>query len=372
VIGISFGIYKSGYMKIGFDGFPFNRKPIGIGKYVLELMLRLIDAYPHAEFVVISNQAVILPQELIGRVKVAKVPPVFKRLPTIVWLKLFSRHTIKKEKLDYYFSTGGFLPTGKFRYKTVSVIHDFVYLIQPKSMGYLSCLSQRLFLKKDIRQADFIVCNSQGTAEKISFYTGIAADSIINPPIHSRFDHHPTDIDKMVLDKHALSFPYLLTVGTLEPRKNLPTTIQVYVDLKRKGNLEGMKLVIVGDKGWRDAQILELCNRHKDDIVRLGYVDDEDLPALYRQAAAFLYPSFYEGFGIPVREALLCECPVITSDLTELREASYNKAVYIDPTNKSDYEQAILKVLAEPKRVDDLLPAHTESDLGPFLSFFKQ
>jgi len=358
-------------MKIGIEGSSFQNNPGGIGKYVLSLFQLLLTTYPDVDFIIYSNKEVHLTDEISQRVKVVQDKSIFRHLNPTVWLKTIAGLIIAKDDLDYYLSGAGLLPKLKKKTQTVSVIHDLNYKIVPQTMGILHCLSHQLFLKKDIKKADFIICNSKGTSEKIFQYTGKKVNTIINPPTGSRFKALPSLLVEEVLQKYNINYPYFLTVGTIEPRKNLQMTIDVFIKLLTEYKNGQYKLIIVGSNGWKNKKIIDLCKKYKENIICIGYIQDSDLPALYNGAAAFLFPSLYEGFGMPAREALYCGKQIITSDIVELRESCLNQAIFIDPHNSIEYEHALLSVIKNSEKGPNIVERKKESDTTAFIDFFR-
>lgn len=360
-------------MRIGIEGFAFQKYPGGIGKYILSLVCLLIEKYPKAEFFIYSNKPVLLPNNISEKVRIIQDKTIFSRLNPTIWLKTIAGFIIAKDHLDFYLSGAGIFPRLGRRTRKVMVVHDLNYKIVPKTMGRLQYLSHYFFLKRDVLKADYLVVNSKGTSEKVMKYMGKHADTIINPPTESDRFKKMSKIDtQSVLQKYEIKFPYFLTVGTLEPRKNLLMTIDVFIRLiSEEDNTKGIKLVIVGSKGWRNKKIIELCDRYKDDIIRLGYVNEDDLPAIYNGSLAFLFPSIYEGFGMPAREALYCGCQVITSDLVELRESCRNQAIFIDPKNPDKYKEALKLTLNNSEDYSFDKIERIESDITSFIDFFQ-
>jgi len=359
--------------RIGIEGLAFDKVPSGVGKYFLNLVSALVEAADSdTVFFVYSNKDVYLPQAIRDRVTIVQDQSSFSKLNRIVWLKLRAGSIIKKDKIDYYLSALGFFPFLPAAVKKVGVVHDLNYRIVPHTMGKLHFLSHYFFLKRDVRKADFIVTNTAGTAAKIERYFNRKADTIINPPVRPVFNKLPqAEVDK-VLQQYKIKDPYLLAVGTIEPRKNLLTTIRVFLNLLEQQQNDGHKLILVGSIGWNQhKEIMKLCTTHEKDIKILGYVKEEDLPALYNGATAFLFPSLYEGFGIPVREALQCATPVITSDTAELRESGLNSAIYINPADMKAYKQAIRSILKQPYQVKDFSSESIKHNkMESFLHFF--
>jgi glycosyltransferase involved in cell wall biosynthesis len=139
---------------------------------------------------------------------------------------------------------------------------------------------------------------------------------------------------------------FILFVGSIEPRKNLISLLKAYLLLPEYIKRD-FKLLLVGLKGWKNVEILELLNKLKGNAEYLGFVDNEELAGLYRKASCFVYPSLYEGFGLPPLEAMACGCPVVTSDVASLPEVCGDAAYYINPYNVESIAEGIHKVLTD-------------------------
>jgi glycosyltransferase involved in cell wall biosynthesis len=165
--------------------------------------------------------------------------------------------------------------------------------------------------------------------------------------VHPRFTPSQSPVARL-RDKYALpSSPYILAVGTIQPRKNYSRLVAALGDL-REGGLD-VALVIAGGKGWLDTPIYESVRAAGLEayVKFLGYVNDADLPALYSHAAAFAMPSLYEGFGLPILEAMACGTPVVTSRVSSLPEAAGEAALLVDPTDTGALADALRRVLSD-------------------------
>ena len=222
----------------------------------------------------------------------------------------------------------------KSKTKLILTVHDLIPLIFPQYHNLRRNIYFRLFLKPALTRADKIIAVSNNTkADLIKyFHLSEAKIKVIHLGVDNKFK--PT-INKEILIKYNLPTDYLLFVGTLEPRKNLERLIQAYNSLHIT-----QKLVIVGKKGWDYKKLL----KHKN-IQFTDYVEEKDLPAIYSQAKLFIYPSLYEGFGLPVLEAMACGCPTITSNLSSLPEVAGDAALLINPYSVQDIARAINKLL---------------------------
>jgi glycosyltransferase involved in cell wall biosynthesis len=165
------------------------------------------------------------------------------------------------------------------------------------------------------------------------------------------------------LRKYRLKKPYLLAVGTREPRKNFALLVEVFLQMRTEGLLGACILVLAGSRGWKDRRLSECLRRGESNgVIVLDYVDQDDLPPLYAGADALICPSLYEGFGMPVLEARACGTQVVASDIPELREAGGYGTVYINP-NGVGIRHGILAVIhrgGAPKTCIDRLPTWEE------------
>jgi alpha-1,3-rhamnosyl/mannosyltransferase len=212
-----------------------------------------------------------------------------------------------------------------------TTVHDLVPLRFPEWVTRRTMSMHRAKYRNAAETCDLLFCNSEYTARDVVERLGVERDRVRvgRPGVDDRFvpDGERADIGR----------PYLLTVATMEPRKNLQTLVEAY--LLRGGECA---LAIVGAEGWGEQPMLEHPG-----IVRLGYVPDEELPALYRGADAFVFPSRFEGFGIPVIEAMASGAPCVVSSHPSLDEACGDAAVRVDPESAEAIAAGIEEALAD-------------------------
>jgi len=325
---------------IGFDGLYFDKQPSGVGKFLISILRELTNSVD-GQFIVFSNKDVFLPEDVSKKVKIVIDKRYLKSVKKIVWLKLFSGFLIRKTKIDFYFSGTGFLPILNPHIKKIVLVHDLNYILVPETMGKLSLISHKLFFRSDVNKADYVISNSQGTANKVLKIFGRISNIIVQPQIDALYRIIEENQKQQDLLKLGIDYNYLLTVGNIEPRKNLLLTIRCFLELIKDERYSKYKLLMVGGKGWNNIEINELCEQNPKDIVKLGYVSDNDLLTIYNGASVFLFPSIYEGFGMPIREAINCGVRVITSDIEELKESSSGNAVFINPHSSVEYLSAM-------------------------------
>jgi len=210
----------------------------------------------------------------------------------------------------------------------VTFIHDLTPILFPELHRWQSQFLQNIFLRGILRRTDLIIANSDNTARDIIANYPESASKVhrIYPGRNENF-HFSKDAG--VLVKHGLSKPYFLFVGTIEPRKNLLVLLEAFRLFKERKSAD-VQLVIVGGVGWKSKEFFAALEHHpfKADIVRPGFVQTIDLPVIYSSAIAFVYPSKYEGFGLPILEAASCGTPIITANNSSLAEAGGPGALY--------------------------------------------
>lgn len=207
----------------------------------------------------------------------------------------------------------------------------------------------RIFFKKAIKNSKIIFTISLNSKKDIVSFFNTSESKImaIYLAASEKFKRIENKSElKSIKSKYNLPDKFILFVGSIEPRKNLTGLIKAFQKIKTK--IEH-KLVIVGGKGWLNSEIYKMIKKEKlqDDIIFTGYVSEEDLVAIYNLADLFVYPSFYEGFGIPVLEAMSCGCPVITSNTSSLPEVCGDAGIMVDPYNVDQLAQMMLKAIQD-------------------------
>ncbi|TBO44286.1 glycosyltransferase family 4 protein [Pedobacter kyonggii] len=265
---------------------------------------------------------------------------------------------LHKNKFHLYHSPGYVLPLF-LKTNSIITIHDLIALDYPDLCQNETAIYYNLLLAKSINSARKIIAVSN-TVKKdiINKFPKINEDKIhvIYPGIDSRFSRVTDQIFlDSVIFKLKLPDRFLLFVGNLEPKKNIDAIIKAYDELKKQ-TLTRHKLVIVGKPGWKYASIFNLVKSRnlQNDVLFLGYIDDAYLPAIYSLADMLIFPSFYEGFGIPVIEAMACGCPVIISNKGALPEISGGICLQVDPFSISEILNAI-RILMQDSEQRELI-----------------
>ncbi len=334
-------------MRIGIDGRALQGAQTGVGRYVCELCRELDRALPTAQFFVYSSVPFEMPVLSERWVLRLDKSPLAKYMKPVLWIKYRCGFLCKKDNLDVFWGAATFLPQLPCTVQTVITVYDLNFKIVPETMSITHRWAFRLFFKKDVARANAVTAISRGSSDRLFSLFGRAADAIVYPAIDASFSPQSEARVQEVLLQHALSGPYLLAVATWEPRKNLELLIHTFLGMKKQGLLSEHKLVLVGGRGWKDQRLAALLSG-ADSIIPLGYVPDDQLAPLYSGADIFIFPSIYEGFGMPVAEARACGTKVVASDTPELREAGGENVIYIVPTAEG-IQDGILKALPQPK-----------------------
>jgi glycosyltransferase involved in cell wall biosynthesis len=253
---------------------------------------------------------------------------------------------LHKKKYLLYHSPHYVLPLF-LKSPSVLTIHDLITLDFPQYCKNDSVLYFKLLLARSIKNATKIIAVSETVKNDIIRHYPIAKDKVrviyhgINPIFRKT-------INKTVIDKYSIPEQYILFVGNIEPKKNIERLIKAFDILKRTTNFTH-KLVITGKKEWKCKSVFETIAdlKMESEIIFTGYVPEEDLPAIYSMSDLFVFPSLYEGFGIPPLEAMACEVPVITSNKGALPEITGGNCVLVDPYNIKEITNAMQHLLID-------------------------
>jgi glycosyltransferase involved in cell wall biosynthesis len=231
--------------------------------------------------------------------------------------------------------------------RLVVTVHDVAFLVHPALFPAQWRWLYRVALTRAVRSADAVIAVSRHTAEELVRRTRIEASKVHVTPLAASLPAGGSPVDE-VLARLKVRQPYLLFVGTLEPRKNLTRLVRAYRRMALRGLPHG--LVLAGPMGWRPQALLREISAvdAPGDITLTGAVRAEDLDALYRGAEAFVYPSLYEGFGLPVLEAMARGVPCIVSTSSSLPEVAGEAAVPVDPRSVGGLADALERVITDP------------------------
>ncbi|YAI81845.1 MAG: glycosyltransferase family 4 protein [cyanobacterium endosymbiont of Rhopalodia sterrenbergii] len=348
--------------KVCLDGTPLRGKLSGIGVYTLNIIASLaklqeaehfeleIYFHPSVKNWLLRNFSVPHFLTYYPQVSILPIPvtiaDVLAKYPNPV-LSHFEGYLKKPNVLhgtDHYV-----YPYRNSR--KIMTIHDLTFLKYPQ---YSTTLVQGYLdrIKRCLTWTDLIITFSESTKQDIIEYLNINPDIIRTIYEASRYSSNEIKPDQVELLKNSINYnfsiPYLLFVSTLEPRKNVITLIKAFDYLKEQHKIPH-NLILIGQKGWKYQSIFEAIknSKYQQSIYYLNYLSNESLAFFYSQTEAFIYPSFYEGFGLPVLEAMTLGSPVITSNTSSLPEIAGDAALLINPNDFLELAEAILKVISD-------------------------
>lgn len=234
----------------------------------------------------------------------------------------------------------------------VATIHDLAFEHLPETFTRRGSLQLKLTVRRTAQKAARIATVSEYSRQDLLRTYKLPPEKVA--VTYNGVEPHFTPQAQFnevaeIKQQFGIARDYLLAVGSLQPRKNLVRLIRAYAKLRTESETFSPQLVIVGRKLWLAEEIFAEVRRQRwaEDVILTGYVSDNDLPKLYRQATAFVYPSLFEGFGLPPVEAMACGTPVITSDVSSLPEVTGRAALLIDPKNQTSIESALLQIMRD-------------------------
>ncbi|HWH96688.1 MAG TPA: glycosyltransferase family 1 protein [Baekduia sp.] len=248
---------------------------------------------------------------------------------------------------DAYISTNSYLTAWFLRVPSVVVVCDMVAFDPALLPRKGSARIERATLPLAVRRAARLAAISQATADDLVARFPRAAGKTEVTPLAADpgFADGGAPGDE-VLARHGIDFPYILGVGTLEPRKNLPRLVEAFIGLDDAVRGDH-RLVLVGPLGWDAGETMSAITAQPERVAAIGAVPDADLPALYRRATAFAYPSLYEGFGLPVLEAMIAGVPVLTSGASSMPEVGGDAALYVAPRDVASIREGLARLLGD-------------------------
>jgi len=236
----------------------------------------------------------------------------------------------------------------------VTTIHDLSFEHLPETFKRRSRAQLRLTVRRTARKAALILTLSEFSRRDIIETYAVDPERVIVTPAAAPTHFKPVADDREVQkirERYGIGANYLLSLGSIQPRKNLTRLIDAYSALRatRPGD-ELPQLVIAGKRGWLDDEVFRAAQQDgRNEFIKfIGYVPDQDLPALYSGAMCFVYPSYFEGFGLPVLEAMQCGAPVIAGNQTSLPEVAGDAALLFDPFDTKALGEAIARVIDRP------------------------
>ncbi|UNC93605.1 glycosyltransferase family 4 protein [Candidatus Contubernalis alkaliaceticus] len=317
-------------VKIGVNAAMLSTAKTGIGHYAASLLQALHEVDKENEYYLYSPR----PFEA-SEFKESFHLRVIPSRRTLWWFQKILPQALVQDKIQLFWGGNYSLPLWPKHIKKVVTVHDFVYYKYPKTLPFRINAHLKAAMPLYLKKAHHVLTISHNTARDLVQFYGYPEHktTVIHLAARGEFFQEPRqNIIEKVLARHSLSPGYMLFVGTVEPRKGVDTILKAFAAYKKKSGTR-LLLVIVGQTGWKVQDIPLLIQQLslQDSVRFLHYVDTEELPILYRGASLFVYPSLYEGFGLPVLEAMASGVPVITSNVSSLPEVAGEAALYVEP-----------------------------------------
>ena len=358
-------------IKVSIDASPLGPQPSGVGLYIANLIAALQTLQEKEDFQLSifyqpgflnwlfgRHEPPNLLEEFIFDAKTARYQtlwlpsriskPLMKKNPGLLSLCLQA----SMETPDVFHGTNyTTLPWGNSL--KVMNIYDLTFLKHPDYIdSVVATYGEQV--RKCLKYTDLVITISESSKQDIAKYLGFDQNRIMVTPLASRYSHQ--SLPKLAASDIKLTKNYILFVSTLEPRKNITTLIRAFNFLKTKHKIDHC-LFLVGRKGWRYEPIFDAINQSpwRQDIYHLDYLSDEMVAWLYANTSVFAYPSHYEGFGLPVLEAMTLGAPVVTSNTSSLPEVVGDAALMVDPNDWEQLADALLRIISDTQLRHDLV-----------------
>lgn len=350
-------------MIIGVSGYVGNRLT-GIGRVLIAVLDELAKQHPEDKYIIFRNVD-FRDYDFLTRytnVELVDVPYTKEStLKNILWHQWLFQKLLKEYKCNLAYIPNFTLLLWK-AVPTVVTIHDLIeYNIPDKFSKARMIYRKRICDPLMAKRSDHILTVSKSSYNDIVKYLGVKPEKItltLNATNKEVFKKYDCAEIEDAINEYGLKYKeYLLFVGTIDyPGKNIKTVIEAFFNLRIQGQLEGKKLVIIGKNGFNSKVIYDFVNNSpfKDEVIFTGYLKDEDLPKYYAGAAIMLYLSFFEGFGLPVLEAMSCATPVICANTSCFPEIVEELDVMVDPLDVIATEEKIQMILDSPEYYEEI------------------
>ena len=338
-------------MKIGFDAKRAFLNRTGLGNYSRNTLNALKKNFPEHKYILFTPEIRkdIFPEQESFEIYSPDNPTT--RILRSLWRSISLTRILKKQEIDLFHGLSNELPAGiqKSKVRSIVTIHDLIFMRFP---GFYKPIDRKIYYQKvkfATEFADKIIAISHQTKNDIVNYLKVNPQKIevVYQPVSNKFFESANEkLQEQTIKKYGIPDKYILSLGTIESRKNHLNILKAI----QQGKVE-TPLVIVGRSTTHVQKLLDFITEHQmeDKVYFLDQVPDEDLPSLYNKAELLAYISFFEGFGLPIIEAMASGCPVVTSNISCLPEIADDAALFCDPENINDIGEKIMKVLTDSK-----------------------
>ncbi|MFA6923391.1 MAG: glycosyltransferase family 1 protein [Bacteroidales bacterium] len=330
----------------------------GIGWFSYETLKRITQQHPEHEFYFIFDRQ--HSSEFIFAENIKPViigPPARHPFLYVIWFEYSINRILRKIKPDVFLSPDGFVSLSS-QVKTISVIHDINFEHLPEHLPFLTRTYYRFFFRRFARKSKRIATVSEFSKNDIVELYKINPDKIDVVYNGSNEIYNPLfEVEKKVVrEKYTDNSPYFVFISSIQPRKNLINLFKAFEIFKEEYSSD-IKLLVIGEKQWWTKKTNTVFDemKHKNDVIFCGWLLPNELKNVLGAALALTYVSYFEGFGIPIVEAMYCDTPVITSNCTSMPEIAGDAALLVDPFSPKSICDAMLKIAKDKSVSADLI-----------------
>src|SRR6266496_509995 len=335
-------------MRIGIDGLPLTQPLAGIGHYTFEVAQHLARGVRHDEVDIVSPKAfvpsVTSQQDIDSHLRLSLEQV---NLITGRWWSIGLPRYIRRRGFDVFHGTNFEIPLQTVC-PTVLTIHDLSLLLHSETHVRRRVWRARRRLPLMARRATMIITVSEAVRDEVHQHLKIPLDRIatVHSAARKMFRPMNTERARQIRERLNITDEFVLYAGTIEPRKNLSLLVRAFEEVFRQGKPE-LQLILAGKKGWLVDELYQSLRRSSagDNVMLTGYLNDEELCALYSSCKLFVYPSLYEGFGLPPLEAMACGAPVIASRISSIAEVVGPAARLVSPHSVTELATAMNELL---------------------------
>lgn len=340
-------------MRFGLDGIPLAGQRSGVGHYTFELARALAEVAPAHEFEVVSpfSLSAFVETENYLLPNLRFVGAGAEDSKRRGWWAIGLPRYCNQASFNLFHGTNFELPYWS-KCPTVLTIHDLSLLLYPETHEKGRVRRARLKLPFIARKATAIITPSETVKNEVCLHLNIRADKVFAIPEAARRCFYPVSASESrpVCERLGVKAQFILFVGTIEPRKNILNLVRAFEEINQTG-LPDLQLVIAGKEGWLSSGLMAYLrdSQIKDHVLFTGHVSDDELRALYSACRVFVYPSLYEGFGLPLLEAMACGAPVVASNVPGVVETVGDVARLVSPQDFGDLTQVIKCLLKDSR-----------------------
>ncbi len=330
----------------------------GIGWFAYEVLQRVVKNYPEHEFIFIFDRPYA--EEFVFAKNVTPIvvgPPARHAFLFYQWFERSVPKIVKKHQADLFFSPDGYLSLS-LDIPQIQVIHDLAFEHYPKQVPFWARKHYQYYFPKYAKKAEKILTVSAFSKQDIVHRYGISQDKIqvVYNGVSSFYAPLKAGDKKEIRDQYSEGKPYFVYVGSINPRKNIDRLLQAF-DRFAERDKDDVCLLLVGEKMWKDNMLEQTFQtlKHKDRIKFTGRLAQFDLARVMGSALGLTYVSLFEGFGIPIAEAMQCGVPVITSNVSSMPEVAGEAAVLVDPNSIEDISNGMITIATNNRLRGDLI-----------------